>query len=130
EELANLSQQSSELTTRWQNEREKIASEGKIMEELDTARLELEQAQRQGDLAKAGELSYGRIPELEKKLAEAQGQSKNALLREEVSEDDIAAIVSRWTGIPVDKMMAGEREKLLQMEEIIGKRVIGQEAAV
>jgi len=130
EELANLSQQSSELTTRWQNEREKIASESKIMEELDAARLELEQAQRQGDLAKAGELSYGRIPELEKKLAEAQSQAKNALLREEVTEDDIAAVVSRWTGIPVDKMMAGEREKLLQMEEILGKRVIGQKDAV
>jgi ATP-dependent Clp protease ATP-binding subunit ClpB len=130
EELANLEQQSSELTTRWQNEREKIASEGKIMEELDAARLELEQAQRQGDLAKAGELSYGKIPDLEKKLAEAQGQSTNALLREEVTEDDIAAVVSRWTGIPVDRMLAGEREKLLAMEEIIGKRVIGQKDAV
>jgi ATP-dependent Clp protease ATP-binding subunit ClpB len=130
EELSSLTQQSSELTTRWQNEREKIASEGKIMEELDAARLELEQAQRAGDLGKAGELSYGKIPELEKKLAEAQSQSTNALLREEVTEDDIASVVSRWTGIPVDRMLAGEREKLLQMEAIIGKRVIGQEAAV
>ncbi|KPL69636.1 ATPase AAA [Erythrobacter sp. SG61-1L] len=130
EELANLEQQSSELTTRWQNERDKIAAEGKIKEELDSARLELEQAQRQGDLAKAGELSYGRIPELEKKLAEAQSQSQNALLREEVTEDDIAAVVSKWTGVPVDKMMEGEREKLLQMEQVIGKRVIGQQAAV
>jgi len=130
EELANLTQKSSELTTRWQNEREKIAAEGKIMEELDAARLELEQAQRQGDLGKAGELSYGRIPELEKKLAEAQGQASNALLREEVTEDDIASVVSRWTGIPVDRMLAGEREKLLKMEEIIGQRVIGQKDAV
>ncbi|MBO9499360.1 MAG: ATP-dependent chaperone ClpB [Novosphingobium sp.] len=130
EELANLTQQSSELTTRWQNEREKIAAESKIMEELDQAKIELEQAQRSGDLAKAGELSYGRIPELEKKLAEAQSTSKNALLREEVTEDDIAAVVSRWTGIPVDRMMAGEREKLLKMEEILGKRVIGQSDAV
>ena len=130
EELANLTDQSNELTTRWQNERDKIASEGKIMEQLDAARLELEQAQRSGDLAKAGELSYGRIPELENKLAEAQGQSKNALLREEVTDDDIAAVVSRWTGIPVDRMLAGEREKLLKMEEIIGKRVIGQKDAV
>jgi len=130
EELANLAQQSSELTTRWQGERDKIAAESKIMEELDAARLELEQAQRQGDLAKAGELSYGRIPELEKKLAEAQGQSRNALLREEVTEDDIASVVSRWTGIPVDRMLAGEREKLLRMEDTIGQRVIGQEAAV
>jgi ATP-dependent Clp protease ATP-binding subunit ClpB len=130
QELANLEQQSSELTTRWQNERDKIAAEGKIMEELDAARLELEQAQRSGDLAKAGELSYGRIPELEKKLAEAQGQATNAMLREEVTEDDIASVVSRWTGVPVDRMMAGEREKLLKMEEIIGKRVIGQSDAV
>ena len=130
EELANLEQQSSELTTRWQNERDKIAAEGKIKEELDAARIELEQAQRAGDLAKAGELSYGKIPQLEKQLEEAQGQAENALLREEVTEDDIAGVVSKWTGIPVDKMMEGEREKLLNMEDVIGKRVIGQEQAV
>jgi len=130
EELANLEQQSSELTTRWQNERDKIAAESRIKEELDQARLELEQAQRSGDLARAGELSYGRIPELEKKLDEAQGQTGNALLREEVTEDDIASVVSRWTGVPVDKMMEGEREKLLHMEDMIGKRVIGQKDAV
>ena len=130
EELANLEQQSAELTTRWQNERDKIAAEGRIKEALDHARLELEQAQRNGDLAKAGELSYGRIPELEKQLAEAQGASDNALLREEVTADDIAAVVSRWTGIPVDRMMEGEREKLLKMEEVIGQRVIGQQDAV
>src|SRR6185503_10527019 len=100
EELSNLEQQSAELTTRWQNERDKIAAEGKIKEELDQAKLELEQAQREGDLARAGELSYGRIPELEKQLAEAEGASENALLNEEVDEDDIAAVVSRWTGVP------------------------------
>ncbi|MFN5084211.1 MAG: ATP-dependent chaperone ClpB [Novosphingobium sp.] len=130
EELANLEQQSAELTTRWQNERDKIAAEGKIKEALDHARLELEQAQRAGDLAKAGELSYGRIPELEKQLEEAQGASVNALLREEVTADDIASVVSKWTGIPVDRMMEGEREKLLKMEEVIGQRVIGQQDAV
>ncbi|OCC25243.1 ATP-dependent chaperone ClpB [Croceicoccus estronivorus] len=130
EELANLEQQSSELTTRWQNERDKIAAEGKIKEELDQARIELEQAQRSGDLGRAGELSYGKIPELEKRLADAQGQTDNALLREEVTDDDIAGVVSRWTGVPVDKMMEGEREKLLKMEEVLGKRVIGQEQAV
>jgi ATP-dependent Clp protease ATP-binding subunit ClpB len=130
EELVGLEERSAELTTRWQNERDKIAAEGKIKEQLDHARLELEQAQRQGDLGKAGELSYGKIPELEKQLAEAQGQTANALLREEVTEDDIASVVSRWTGIPVDRMMEGEREKLLHMEDAIGKRVIGQEAAV
>ena len=129
-ELANLEQQSAELTTRWQNERDKIAAEGKIKEQLDAAKIELEQAQRSGDLGKAGELAYGRIPELEKQLAEAQGQAENALLREEVTADDIAAVVSRWTGVPVDRMMEGEREKLLKMEETLGKRVIGQSAAV
>ncbi|MBL8656094.1 MAG: ATP-dependent chaperone ClpB [Altererythrobacter sp.] len=129
-ELADLEQQSSELTTRWQNERDRIAGEAKVKEELDAARIELEQAQRTGDLAKAGELQYGRIPELEKRLAETGAQSENALLRERVTEDDIASVVSRWTGIPVDRMMAGEREKLLAMEETIGKRVIGQAQAI
>ena len=130
EELANLEQQSAELTTRWQNERDKIAAEGKIKEQLDAARIELDQAQRSGDLGKAGELAYGRIPELERQLAEAEGQGNNALLREEVTAEDIAAVVARWTGIPVDRMMEGEREKLLKMEETIGKRVIGQKDAV
>ena len=130
EELAGLEEQSSALTVRWQGERDKIAAEGKIKEQLDHARLELEQAQRQGDLAKAGELSYGTIPALEKQLAEAQGASENALLREEVTGEDIAAVVSRWTGVPVDRMMEGEREKLLKMEQVIGQRVIGQQDAV
>ncbi|MDE1915743.1 MAG: ATP-dependent chaperone ClpB [Sphingomonadales bacterium] len=130
EELANAEQRSAELTTRWQNERDKIAAEGKIKEQLDAARIELEQAQRQGDLAKAGQLTYGRIPELEKQLAEAHETSSNAMLREEVTADDIAAVVSRWTGVPVDRMLQGEREKLLKMEEVIGARVIGQKDAV
>src|SRR5690606_15883546 len=97
---------------------------------LDAARSALEQAQRAGDLAKAGELSYGTIPGLEKRLEEAQAASGNAMLREEVTADDIAAVVSRWTGIPVDRMMEGEREKLLGMEETLGQRVIGQDEAV
>lgn len=129
-ELSNLEQQSSELTTRWQNERDKIAAEGKLKEQLDAARIELEQAQRGGDYAKAGELSYSTIPALEAKLAEAQATAGNALLREEVTEDDIAGVVSRWTGVPVDRMLEGEREKLLKMEQIIGGRVIGQTDAV
>ncbi|WP_404480619.1 ATP-dependent chaperone ClpB [Novosphingobium sp. BL-52-GroH] len=129
-ELGNLEQQSSELTTRWQNERDKIAAEGKLKEQLDAARIELEQAQRAGDLARAGELSYGTIPALEKQLVEAQASAGNALLREEVTEDDIAGVVSRWTGVPVDRMLQGEREKLLRMEEAIGARVIGQKDAV
>ncbi|MDB5712069.1 MAG: ATP-dependent chaperone ClpB [Sphingomonas bacterium] len=129
-ELANLEQQSAELTTRWQAEKDKISAEARLKEQLDAARLELEQAQRAGDLAKAGELSYGRIPDLTRKLEEAQGQTKGAMLREEVTADDIAGVVSRWTGIPVERMMAGERDKLLAMEETIGKRVIGQADAV
>ncbi|HEU0310394.1 MAG TPA: ATP-dependent chaperone ClpB [Sphingomicrobium sp.] len=130
QELANLEQQSAELTTRWQAEKEKIAGEARIKEQLDAARIELEQAQRSGDLAKAGELQYGRIPELEKKLNEAAQASKGAMLREEVTDQDIAAVVSRWTGIPVERMMEGEREKLLNMEEAIGAKVIGQADAV
>ena len=129
-ELAELEQKSSELTTRWQNERDKIQAEAKIKEQLDLARLELEQSQRAGDLQKAGELSYGTIPSLEKQLEEARGANKTALLREEVTEEDIASVVSRWTGVPVDKMMEGEREKLLKMEEFLGRRVIGQQQAV
>ncbi|WP_288458415.1 ATP-dependent chaperone ClpB [uncultured Sphingomonas sp.] len=129
-ELANLEQQSAGLTARWQAEKDKIAGEAKLKEQLDAARLELEQAQRSGDLAKAGELSYGRIPALEKQLAEAQATTQGAMLREEVTADDIAGVVSRWTGVPVDRMLEGEREKLLRMEEVIGKRVIGQEQAV
>jgi ATP-dependent Clp protease ATP-binding subunit ClpB len=130
QELANLEQQSAELTQRWQAEREKIQAEAKLKEQLDSARLELEQAQRSGDLAKAGELAYGRIPELERQLAEAEAATESAMLREEVMSEDIAAVVSRWTGIPIDKMLEGEREKLLNMEAELGRRVIGQEEAV
>ena len=129
-ELANLEQQSSELTQRWQAEKEKIAAESKVKEQLDSARLELEQAQRSGDLAKAGELQYGRIPGLEKQLAEAEAASATAMLREEVTSEDIASVVARWTGIPMERMLAGEREKLLRMEEHLGRRVIGQDEAV
>ncbi|HZF96407.1 MAG TPA: ATP-dependent chaperone ClpB [Allosphingosinicella sp.] len=129
-ELANLEQQSAELTQRWQAEKEKIAAGAKVKEQLDHARLELEQAQRAGDLAKAGELQYGTIPSLEKQLAEAAAATSTAMLREEVTGEDIAGVVARWTGIPVERMLAGEREKLLQMEATIGKRVIGQDQAV
>ena len=129
-ELANLEQQSAELTGRWQSEKDKIAAEAKLKEQLDAARIELDQAQRGGDLAKAGELQYGRIPGIEKQLKDIAAVSQSAMLREEVGADDIAAVVARWTGIPVERMMAGEREKLLQMEELIGRRVIGQSDAV
>ncbi|QUT07071.1 ATP-dependent chaperone ClpB [Sphingobium phenoxybenzoativorans] len=130
DDLANLEQQSSELTARWQAEKDKIAGEAKLKEQLDAARLELEQAQRAGDLARAGELSYGTIPDLTRKLEEAETVTKGAMLREEVTAEDIASVVARWTGIPVERMMEGEREKLLNMEAEIGKRVIGQADAV
>jgi ATP-dependent Clp protease ATP-binding subunit ClpB len=130
QELANLEQQSAGLTQRWHAEKEKIQAEGKLKEQLDQARLELEQAQRAGDLARAGELAYGTIPQLERQIAEAESVAQSAMLREEVTSEDIAGVVSRWTGIPVDRMMEGERDKLLAMEETIGKRVIGQAAAV
>src|SRR3546814_1228588 len=100
---------------------DKIAGAAKLKERLDAARLELDQAQRGGDLARAGELSYGTIPQLQKQLADAEGATKGAMLREEVTDDDIAAVVSRWTGIPVDRMLKGEREKLLEMEGAPGK---------
>ncbi|AOH83730.1 ATP-dependent chaperone ClpB [Sphingomonas panacis] len=129
-ELANLEQQSAELTTRWQGEKDKIAAESRLKEQLDAARLELEQAQRAGDLARAGELSYGRIPQLQRQLEEAQGATRGAMLREEVTADDIAGVVSKWTGIPMERMLEGERTKLLQMEAALGKRVIGQQQAV
>jgi ATP-dependent Clp protease ATP-binding subunit ClpB len=129
-ELAQLEEQSAGLTTRWQAEKEKINAEAKLKEQLDAARLQLEQAQRAGDLAKAGELSYGTIPALEKQLNEAQEASAGAMLREEVTGEDIAGVVSRWTGVPMERMLEGEREKLLQMENALGKRVIGQKDAI
>lgn len=129
-ELANLEEENAILTQRWQAERDKIDAESKLKEELDAARIALEQAERAGDLAKAGELSYGTIPDLEKKLEAAGEATEGAMLREEVTSEDIASVVSRWTGIQVDKMLEGEREKLLAMEENLGKRVIGQEDAV
>lgn len=130
EDLANLEQQSAELTTRWQAEKDKINAEAVLKAQLDQARIELDQAQRAGDLARAGELSYGVIPQLTRQLDEAQNVTKGAMLREEVTADDIAGVVARWTGIPMERMLEGEREKLLHMEEQLGKRVIGQADAV
>ncbi len=129
-DLVNLEEQSAELTTRWKGEKDKINAEARLKEQLDAARLELDQAQRSGDLARAGELSYGTIPGLQRQLDEAAGATKGAMLREEVNADDIAGVVSRWTGIPVERMLQGERDKLLAMEATIGKRVIGQAHAV
>jgi ATP-dependent Clp protease ATP-binding subunit ClpB len=131
-ELVNLEEQASTLAQRWSQEKEKLAGAQKLKEQLDHARIELEQAQRSGDLSRAGELAYGVIPGIEAKLKEVEDAESagGALAQEVVTPDMIAAVVSRWTGIPVDKMLEGERDKLLQMETQIIKRVVGQDEAV
>ncbi len=129
-DLKDLEAQSASLTRAWQGEKEKLAGAQKIKEQLDRARSELEVTQRQGDLTRAGELTYGVIPDLEKQLGEAENVGGGDILKEEVSPENIAGVVSRWTGIPVDKMLEGEREKLLHMEETLSTRVVGQDAAI
>jgi ATP-dependent Clp protease ATP-binding subunit ClpB len=129
-ELAALEKESADMTSRWRAEKEQIGSAQKLQEEMERARAELEMAQRQGGFTRAGELTYSVIPNLQRKLQEAQKQSEHAMLDEVVKDGDIAAIVSRWTGIPVEKMLSGEREKLLHMEDRLRARVIGQDAAV
>jgi ATP-dependent Clp protease ATP-binding subunit ClpB len=126
-ELAELEEKSNALGAAWQAEKGKLAEAQKAKEELDRARTEVEMAQRKGDYAKAGELLYGRIPELERQIA-AGGDGQ--LVNEAVTEESIAAVVSRWTGVPVDKMLEGERAKLLRMEDELRKRVVGQEEAL
>jgi len=128
-ELDGLEKKSADLTAIWQAEKEKIADSQKLKESLDQARIELEQAQRTGDLARASEIKYGRIPELEGRLRDRDA-AESRMLNEEVGAEAIAAVVSRWTGIPVDKMLEGEREKLLKMEAALRARVIGQDEAV
>ena len=129
-ELADLQQKSAELTAKWQAERASLDAARGLKEELDVARAELEVAKREGNFAKAGELQYGRIPELEKKLGEAEGREGEALVAEAVRPEQIAEVVERWTGIPTTKMLEGEKEKLLKMEDELGRRVVGQQAAV
>nr|MCU0909135.1 AAA family ATPase [Paracoccaceae bacterium] len=128
-ELGDLQERSAEMTARWQAERDKLESARGLKEQLDRARAELDQAKREGNLARAGELSYGVIPGLEKKLAEAEA-GDGLMVEEAVRPEQIAEVVERWTGIPTSKMLEGEREKLLHMEDEIGKRVIGQRRAV
>ncbi|MDO5757988.1 MAG: ATP-dependent chaperone ClpB [Rhodobacterales bacterium] len=130
-ELAEIQERSAEMTAKWQAERDKLAGARDIKEKLDRARIDLDHAKRVGDLAKAGELSYGVIPGLEKQLAEAeQSESDGVMVEEAVRPEQIAQVVERWTGIPVAKMLEGEREKLLGMEAGLHKRVIGQDTAV
>lgn len=130
-ELVGLEEESTEITAKWQAEKQKLGLAADLKKQLDEARNELAIAQRKGEFQRAGELAYGKIPELEKKLKEAEAQDgKAGMVEEVVTPDHVAHIVSRWTGIPVDKMLQGERDKLLRMEDEIGKRVVGQGEAV
>jgi len=129
-ELSELQQKSAELTARWQAERDKLEAARSLKERLDRARAELDQAKREGNLARAGELSYGIIPQLERELAAAEAAEGDLMVEEAVRPEQIAAVVERWTGIPTSKMLEGEREKLLRMEEELAKRVVGQRQAV
>ncbi|MDQ3674547.1 MAG: ATP-dependent chaperone ClpB [Gemmatimonadota bacterium] len=135
-ELAELREKSGAMKAQWQQEKETLGAVGKIKQQIEQARIEAERATRAGDLQKAAEISYGQIPQLEKQMQEAEQQlaSKQAggarFLKEEVSADDIADIVSRWTGIPVSRMMEAERERLTRLEEVLATRVVGQEEAV
>jgi ATP-dependent Clp protease ATP-binding subunit ClpB len=129
-ELDELERKSADMTAVWQAEKEKLAGAQRLKEQLDQARSELEVVQRRGDLARAGEIAYGIIPDLERKLAEAEAAEGEHMLNEEVTEAEVAAVVSRWTGIPVDRMLEGEREKLLHMEDSLRARVIGQDDAI
>jgi ATP-dependent Clp protease ATP-binding subunit ClpB len=130
DEIEGLEAKSQNLTTQWKAEKQKIDDAQKLKERIDQAKNEVEQAQRAGNFARAGELTYSVIPDLTKRLAEAEQAAEHRMLNEVVKEEDVAGVVSRWTGIPVDKMLTGERDKLLTMEQVIGARVIGQGEAV
>jgi len=131
QELVDLEKKSADLTSRWKSEKEKLSEAQKLKTELDQLRAELAQAQRRGEYQRAGELAYGRIPELEKKLKDIEAaESHTAMVEETVTADHVAQVVSRWTGVPVDKMLEGEKEKLLRMEDELAKRIVGQAEAV
>ncbi len=129
-ELGDLEQKSTELTAQWRAEKDKLADAQKLKEQLDHARAELDIAQRKGDWSRAGELTYGIVPELERKLKEAEGAETHRMIDEAVTDQHIAGVVSRWTGVPVERMLAGERDKLLGMEDNVKRRVVGQDEAV
>ena len=136
QELSQMRDQFNAMKAKWENEKDAISKVQKLREELEQVNAEIERAERDYDLNKAAELKYGRLPQLKKQLedeeaiAEKQKESKNSLLRDKVTEEEIARIVGRWTGIPVTKLMEGEREKLLHMDEVLHRRVIGQDEAV
>jgi ATP-dependent Clp protease ATP-binding subunit ClpB len=131
DEIEALAAESAEMTARWKAEKDKIGSAAQAREALERLRADLSQAQRQGDLARASEILYGQIPLMEKRLHEAEtAQSKDTLTPEVVDAEQIAAVVSRWTGVPVEKMLEGERDKLLKMEDALRGRVVGQDEAL
>ena len=133
-DVANLKERSKALTVQWQNEKAAVNAVSVVQTQLEQAKIELEQAQRKGDLSKSAEIQYGKIPDLEKKLTTIEKQSaqaaRNTLLRQEVTDEDIAKVVASWTHIPVSRMLEGERQKLVKMEERLAQRVIGQKAAI
>jgi len=130
-ELAGLEEKSAALTSRWSAEKNKLSNAQKLKSEIDALRIELANAQRRGEFQRAGELAYGRIPELEKKLADIEAkENAGEMMEEAVTANHIAQVVSRWTGVPVDKMLEGEKDKLLKMEQSLGQRVVGQAEAV
>ncbi len=132
-ELADLKEKAGQLKAQWQKEKQEIGKSQKVAEQIEQLKTELEQAQRKGDLHRASEIQYGKLPELQQQLEEAtakQSGSANALLQEEVTEEDIAKVVSSWTGVPVSSLQEGERQKLVKMEERLMERVIGQEQAI
>jgi len=129
-ELADLEKRSEDLTGQWRSEKEALAGATKLMEEMEQARIAVDRFMREGAYEKAGELQYSRIPELEQKLKEAEEAEQHRMLEEAVTAEHVAAIVSRWTGVPVDKMLEGERDKLLRMEDVLGGRVVGQDEAL
>ena len=129
-ELVGLEEKSGSLTARWKAEKDKLGSAQKIKEQLEQARTELANAQRRGEYQRAGELTYGVIPDLEKRLKDVEGSESSALVAEAVTANDVAQVVSRWTGVPVDRMLEGEKDKLLKMEEKLAQRVVGQAEAV
>ncbi len=129
-ELGDLEEKSASLTTRWRAEKNKLGAAQKLKEQLEQARTDLANAQRKGDYAEAGRLTYAVIPDFEKQLAETEARGAGALVEEAVTADHVAQVVSRWTGVPVDKMLEGEKDKLLKMEQELAKRVVGQAEAV
>lgn len=129
-ELTTLEKQSADMTSRWQSEKSQLQSAQKLKEQIEELTRELDKSQRSGDLARAGEITYGLLPRLHQQLEEAEKAGDAALLKESVTDEDIASIVSRWTGIPVEKMLEGERAKLLKMEDALRGRVVGQEEAL